>query len=204
MRLDVAFYRFQTFYTACTEGSAGVGEEVYGVQEVVNHHRFVHVEFEIPLTAAHGDGGMVSHDLAAHHCHRFGLGRVDFPRHDRGPRLVSRKGQLSKATSWSGTQPTNIVRDFHQGHCKRVQGARCGNDRIVSGQLCKLILCRTKGQSCDVGDFISYHLGEEGVSIESCSNCSAAESQFKQIIECKIKASKICVQLCNPSRCFLA
>ena len=58
------------------------------MQEVVNHHRFEDVEFEIPLASSYRNGRMIAHDLATDHRHRFRLRRVDFTWHNTASRLI--------------------------------------------------------------------------------------------------------------------
>ena len=204
VRLDVVLHRNKPFHASRAEGSARVGQQVHGMQEIVNHHRFEHVQLKVALASANGDGGVVPHDLTAHHRHRFRLGRVDLPRHDGGTGFVCRQGQFPEPAARPGTQPANVVGDFHQGSGQGVEGPRGRHDGVVSRQLGKLVFCRAERQSRDVGDLVSHHLRKERVSVEAGTDGRAAECQLKQIVQRKVKPSKVGIELSDPARGFLA
>ena len=58
------------------------------MKEVVNHHRLVDIQFEIPLATTDGDGRVVAHHLSADHGHGFSLSWIDLSRHDRRTRFI--------------------------------------------------------------------------------------------------------------------
>lgn len=70
------------------EAVARVAQEADGLQEVVGDDGHIDVQLEIARRARHTDGNVVAEHLAAHHRHRFALGRVDFARHNGRTRFV--------------------------------------------------------------------------------------------------------------------
>ena len=58
------------------------------MQQIRDHQRLKHIQFEMTARSTHCDSGVIAHDLRAHHRHRLTLGRVDLPRHDGAAGLV--------------------------------------------------------------------------------------------------------------------
>ena len=83
IRLDTA--RAVAFKAACA-----VAEQPHALQEVVDQHRLVDIEFEIARGASEIDGHIVAEHLTADHGQRFALRRVDLAGHDRTAGLVLR------------------------------------------------------------------------------------------------------------------
>ena len=74
----------------------------------------------------------------------------------------------------------------------------------MGGQLGEFVFRRAEGQAGNVGDFIGDHLRKERMRVEARAHGGAAQGQFKQVVERKVQASKVGIELSNPSRCFLA
>ena len=73
----------------------------------------------------------------------------------------------------------------------------------MSSQLGKFVLGRAKGQAGDVGDLIGDHLRKERVSVEARAHGGAAKGEFEQVVQRKVKATKVGVELGHPARGFL-
>ena len=86
------------------------------MQNIERNHRFENIEFEVSLTAGDGDGCMISHYLRADHGKRFGLGRINFARHDGRSGFVGRQGEFSKTGTRSGAKQADIVGDLVQAY----------------------------------------------------------------------------------------
>ena len=185
------------------EGAAGVREQARAVQEVVDHHRLVHVELEVALAATDGDGRVVAHDLTADHRHRFGLRRVDLSRHDGGAGFVGRQREFPKATAGSRTEPADVVGDLHQRSGEGVEGSRSGNDGVVGRQLGELVRRGNEGQAGRFGDGRGHPLGEVWMRVQAGAHGGAAERQLVQVLDREGEAAQVRVQLGHPAAGFL-
>ena len=114
------------------EVGAAVGHDRDRMRDVEDHQRLVDVHLEIAAGAAEADRDVVGHHLHGDHGQRFGLGRVDLARHDRGARLVLRDHQLGKAGARAARHQANVVADLVErdrqacAACRRAAPARRG------------------------------------------------------------------------------
>ncbi len=110
---DVAI-DFDAVNAVVNEGVAGVGEQFDGVEIVENHDRLEYVEFKVALGAGEADGGVIAHHLNGDHGDGFALRRIYFAGHDRRSRLVFGKGEFAQAAARAGSEPANVVGNFHE------------------------------------------------------------------------------------------
>ena len=85
-----------------------------GVQKIENHHRLEDVELEISLGAGEADGGVIAHHLHGNHGDGFALRGIHFAGHDRRAGLVFGQDQFAEAAARAGSEPANVVGNFHQ------------------------------------------------------------------------------------------
>src|ERR1017187_3850726 len=97
------------------EIDAAVGKQARAMQEIANHQRTEHIELEVARRAAQVDRNVVAEHLAAQHGQRLRLRRIDLARHDGAAWLVLRNAEFANAAARAGSQPANVVGDFHQG-----------------------------------------------------------------------------------------
>src|SRR6516225_1656819 len=93
----------------------GVSEKLDGMEKVEDHDGFEDVELEIALRAGHADGGVVAHNLNGDHSYGFALRGVYFAGHDGGAGLIFGEGEFAETAAGAGSEPANVVGDFHQG-----------------------------------------------------------------------------------------
>ena len=78
--VDLFRHGFDAGGAVFVEAVARVAQEADGLQEVVGDNGHIDVQLKVARCACHADGDVVAEHLAAHHGHRFALGRVDFAR----------------------------------------------------------------------------------------------------------------------------
>ena len=110
---DVGFDGFDAHGAFVVEGNAAFANEAGAVEEVINHHGFEHVEFEVSHAATYVDSHVVAHHLRSNHGEGFALGGVYFTGHDGTAGFVVGNKNFANATAWTGAEHTNVVRDFH-------------------------------------------------------------------------------------------
>src|SRR5262249_41673781 len=93
---------------------AGVREKLRAVEKIADYHRAEYVQLKVSGSAAEIDRHVVTEYLAAHHRHRLDLGRIHLARHDRAARLVLGNHELANAAARTGSEPPDVVGDFHQ------------------------------------------------------------------------------------------
>ena len=109
-------------------------------KHVVNDHGLEDVELHVALAAGDRHGHVVAHHLRAGHRQRFGLGRVDLARHDRGAGFVFRQDQFAETRAWAGAQQADVVGDLEQRHRDRVEHAGEFDQCIVGGEGFEFVL----------------------------------------------------------------
>ena len=95
------------------EVAATVCQQLDGLQQIMNDHRFVHVQLQMTLAGSKADGHVVAHDLAGQHGQCFALCGVDFARHDRAARLIGGQFNLGQPRARPGTQQTEVIGQLH-------------------------------------------------------------------------------------------
>src|SRR5258708_900819 len=93
---------------------AGVREQSRRMQEVVYDYRFENIELEVALRTSEGDRGCRPMNLDTHHRHGLTLSGIHLARHDRGARLILWNRQFAKTATRTGSQPTDVVGNFHE------------------------------------------------------------------------------------------
>ncbi len=116
---DPTLVRFDSGHAIVGEGRRRVTQKLYGLQDVVCHHGFVDVEFEVALGARESDGGVVSENMRADLRQRLALSWIDLAGHDRRPGLVLRQHEFAEAAAGAGPEQADVVGDFEQrrGDC---------------------------------------------------------------------------------------
>ena len=117
--IDLLAVGFDAVDAVFDEAVAGIGKQFHRVQIIINHHRFEDVQFEIALGAGEADGGVIAHDLHGDHGEGFGLRGIHFAGHDGGAGLVFGKSEFAEAAARAGSEPANVVGDFHERGSKR-------------------------------------------------------------------------------------
>jgi len=112
--IDAVAIDFDAADTVFDETVAGVGKEFHGVEIIENHHRLENVELEIALRAGEANGGVIAHHLDGDHGEGFGLRGIYLAGHNRRARLVFRKREFAKAAARAGSEPANVVGNFHE------------------------------------------------------------------------------------------
>ena len=102
--------------TVLVKHPGGVSQKLDGLQTAPGHDGLEDVELEVALAASEADSGIIAEDFGRHHRHGFGLGWVDFTRHDRTTRFVFWQDQLADAVARPGGIPANVVGNLHASH----------------------------------------------------------------------------------------
>uniref|UniRef100_A0A6B0VA16 Uncharacterized protein n=1 Tax=Ixodes ricinus TaxID=34613 RepID=A0A6B0VA16_IXORI len=155
------------------EGDAGVREEAYRAQDVGHHEGLEDVELKVAVAAAHCHRHMVAHHLGRHHGHRLALRRVHFAGHDAAAGLVLGQRELPESTPGSRAEEADVVGDLHEAAGNDIQGPGHLHHGVVRRQGLKLVGCRHKGKSCELGHFLGNLLGKSNPRVESRAHCSA-------------------------------
>src|SRR5580700_2105162 len=116
------------------EAVHGAGEELDGVEIVEDDDGLENVELEIALRAGKTDGGVVAHHLYGDHGECFGLRGIHLAGHDAGAGLVFRKNKFAEAAARAGSEPTNVVGDFHERGGERFQRAAREDEFVMRAE----------------------------------------------------------------------
>ncbi|MCY1431667.1 hypothetical protein D9M71_476410 [compost metagenome] len=130
------------------------------MQQVVDDHRLVDVELQVPLACGKAYGNVVAHDLAGDHRQRLALGRVDLAGHDRAAWLVGWQAHFGQPRTRAGAEQAQVVGQFHQGHGQGLEGAGQGGQGFVPGQRGKFVRCGDEGQPGQRRQFSGHGLAE--------------------------------------------
>ena len=172
------------------EPARGVVQQRDRMQEVVDQHRLENVQLEISLGAGEGDGGVVSVDLHGDHGHGFALRGIHFAGHDRRAGLVFGDADLGEAAARSGSEPANVVGDFHQRNRERGDGAVGVDEFVVRGKRGKFIAMRAKRQVGELRDLLGGALGEFGMRVQAGADGGAADGQIVNAVERLLEAQR--------------
>ena len=104
------------------------------------------VELEIALRAGKTDGGVVAHHLHGDHGERFGLRGIHFAGHDAGAGLVFGKSEFAEAAARAGSEPANVVGDFHKRSGECFQRAAGEDEFVVCAERGEFIGMRAERQ----------------------------------------------------------
>ena len=137
-------------------------------------------------------------DLAAHHRHRLDWVGLTLPGMMEEPGSLA--GSASSPKPQRGPEPSHLMSlAIFISEAASVLSALRQPRWRRERQLGEFVLGRAEGQAGDVGDFIGHHLGKERVSIEARAHGGTAQREFKQVVERKVKAAKVGVELGDPA-----
>ena len=194
---------FQACDAVLLEVAATVCQQLDGLQQVVNDHRFVHVQLQVTLAGSKTDGYVVAHHLARQHRQRFALSGVDLAGHDRASRLVGWQFDFSQPRARSRTQQAQVIGQFHQGHGQGFEGARQVGQGFVTRQGGKLVGCRDKRQAGQRRQFSRNRLGKAVGCIQAGAHRSAALRQLVDGGQGGVDAALRVIELRYKCRHFL-
>ncbi len=183
---------------------AGICDQGDGMQEVVNHHRLVNVELEIPLRACESYRSGCPVNLNAYHGHGFRLCRVHLARHDGGARFVLRDRNFAQPATWAGSQPANVVRNLHERGRQRFQRALCEDNLIVRRERSELVGMGAEGKSRKFRNLVGSPLREFGMCVQPGPHSGSADSQIVQPVERLLQTFDIAFQQASPAPELLA
>ena len=132
--IDLLAVGFDAADAVFDEAVARVGEEFDGVQIVEDDDWLEDVQLEIALRTGEADGRVIAHDLDGDHGESFGLRGIYFAGHDGGARLVFGKREFTQAAARTGSEPANVVGDFHERSGEGFQCPRGEDEFIVGGE----------------------------------------------------------------------
>ena len=150
---------------------------------VENHDGLEDVELEIALRAGETDGGVVAHHLHGDHGDGFALRGIYFARHDGRAGLVFGKSEFAEAAARAGSEPADVVGDFHQRGGQRFERAAGEDDFVVGGERGEFIRMRAEGQAGELGDFLRGAFGEFGMRVEAGADGGAADGEIVEAVE---------------------
>src|SRR6267142_111280 len=151
--VDLLAVGFDAADAVFDEAVAGVGEEFDGAQIVEDDDGLEDVELEIALRAGKADGGVIAHDLDGNHGKGFGLRGIYLPGHDGRAGLVFGKSEFAEAAARAGSEPANVVGDFHERSGQRFQCPGSEDEFVVGGECGEFIGMRAEGKARELGDF---------------------------------------------------
>jgi hypothetical protein len=138
------------------------------------------IHLKLSVRSGDGDGHVVSHDLRSDHSKGLALGRVDLSGHDGRPRLVLWQTELSKSTSRSRSEVSDVVGDLHEGAGEDVERTRGLDDGIVGGESLKLVGSGVEGESRNLGDLEGDLDVESLAGVESSADSSTSLGEERQ------------------------
>ncbi len=202
--IDFAAINFDTVDHVFDVAVAGVGDEGDRMQEVVDDDRLVDVEFEVTLRTGEADGCGCAVNLDANHGHGLALRGIYFAGHDGGAGFVLRDGDFAKAATRAGSQPSDIVGNFHERGGQRFHCALSEDDFIVGGESGEFVAVGAEGKRGEFGDFFGGTLGEFGMGVETCAYGRAADGEIVEAVENLFQALDVAFEQTGPAAEFLA
>ena len=183
---------------------AGIGKQFDRMQVVENHYGLEDVKLKIALRAGKADGGVVAHHLHSDHGQGFALRGIHLAGHDGGAGLVFGERQFAEAAARPGSQPANVVGDFHERGGQRFQRAAGEDDFVVRGERCEFVGMRAEGKSGELGDFARSALREFRMRVEPGADSGAADGQIVEASAERVDALYVAVEQADPAGKFLA
>ena len=196
--------RLQAGDAMLLEVAAAVAQQTDRLQQIVDDHRFEHVQLQMPLTRGETDGDVIAQHLTGQHRQGFALGRVDLAGHDRAPRFVGRQFHLGQSGTWPGTQQAQVVGDFHQRHGEGFQRAGQRGQRLVAGQRGEFVGRGDERQAGKRGQLCCDGLTETVGRIQPGTHRGTALGQFANRRQRAADRSFGVIQLRDECRDFLA
>jgi hypothetical protein len=177
-----------------------ISQDTDAVEEVADHNRLEHIEFELTVHARDGGSNVVAHDLSANHGQRFTLGRVNLSRHDGRTRLVLRETELSETATRTRSEVTDILSNLEQRCGKSVQGSRCLGDGVVGSQDFELVRSSLELGSGKLADFSSNFLVKALESVQASTDSGTALGEETEVGEGVLNTLNVAVELGNITR----
>lgn len=174
------------------------------MQEVGDEDGFEDVEFKVALAAGEGDGGLVAEDLRAEHGEGFALRGVDFARHDGGAGFVLGEFEFGEAAAGAGAEEADVLGDFEERGCERVEGAVCFDDGVVGCKSFEFVGRGLEFVAGEGGDFGGDGFGEAGEGVEAGADGCAALGEQAEAGEGGGEAEQTVVELVDVGGEFLA
>ena len=167
---------------------------------VENHDRLEDVEFEIALRTGKADGGVIAHHLHGDHGDGFALRGIHLARHDGRAGLVFGKSEFAQAAARAGSEPANVVGDFHERGGQRFQRAGGEDDFVVRGERSEFVGMRAERQAAEFADFARGAFGEFGMRVEAGADGGAADGEVVESVESLRDAGACRGRADSPSR----
>ncbi|MNE93944.1 hypothetical protein D3C80_1918540 [compost metagenome] len=104
MRGHLLGIRLDAGHAVLLEVAAAIGQQLDGLQQVVDDHRLEHVQLQVALARGKADGGVVAQHLAGQHRQGLALRRVDLARHDRAAWFVGRQAHFGDTGAGAGAE----------------------------------------------------------------------------------------------------
>lgn len=196
-RVDALLVSFQTVDKVRLKAGHAISQDTNAVEEVADHDRLEHIQFELTVHAGDGGSNVVAHDLSANHGQGFTLGRVDLSRHDGRTRLVLREAELSKTATRTRSEITDILSNLEQRCGKSVQRSRCLGDGVVRSQDFKLVRGSLELGSGKLGDLSSHFLVKALESVQASANSGTTLCEKTEVRDGVLNALDVAVELGN-------
>ena len=132
----------------------------------------------MPVHSSNCHCHLITHHLCAEHCYGLALGGVDLARHDTWSWLIFRENQLSKTTSGSTSQKSDVVCYFHNTDCCSIQGSMEINKGIFSSKWFKFIGSSNKFIPSLFWHLFCNCLSKTNIGVKAGSNCSSSLGQL--------------------------
>lgn len=164
-RANSFLVRLQAADEVLLEAAHPVREQADAVQHVPNNERLEDVELEVAVHVADRGRDVVAHDLRGDLGEGFRLRRVDFSRHDGGPRFVLGEAELAEAAAGTRAEEADVGGEFEQSGCESVEVGGEGEKGIVGGEGREFVGGREEGEREAFGEVLGDERGEGGVGV---------------------------------------
>ena len=147
---------------------------------------------------------IVPHHLGRHHGQRFGLGGVDFARHNGRTRLVIGNNNFTNSATGSRRKHADIVANFHQRNRNAAKRPGHFDQGIVGRQGFKFVGRRPKRLARKTSDVRSRNLVVILRRIQAGSHRRSPQGQLRHHVQGVRQGPPAVVQLLHIGRKFLA
>ena len=117
------------------------------MQEVVGADRHHDVDLKITGLSSNRDRGVVAHYLRADHSDRLSNDWIHLAGHNRTSRLHSGQIDFANAGTGTGTEPANIIGNFHETDCQCIQRTTGLHNAIESALSLEVVTSFTHGDA---------------------------------------------------------
>jgi hypothetical protein len=174
------------------------------VKQIADHDRLEDIEFKISLGARKGGGSVVPENLGADHGEGLALGWVDLAWHDRRPRLILWKLQLSETAPRAGAKEADVLSDLEQRCSKSVELAVSFHNSVVCCKSFKLVRSSDEVVARHLADFRRDVLGKTLESVDTSAYRSATLGEHLETRQGRLNALNAKVELLDVAGEFLA